>query len=142
MVCARANPRHDRAMAATLPRRSVLYVRSTAADPTCGPADVRTVPQPFIVQMKALVAAMEPIQFYSCFISYSHDDKPFARALYDNPAGSRHPLLAGRKAAPTRRRPLRAHRPRYPSVGQTAALLLRALPQAAILGGQGDHHGA
>src|SRR5262249_35656237 len=45
------------------------------------------VPQPFIVQMKALVASMEPIQFYSCFISYSHDDKPFARALYDTLQG-------------------------------------------------------
>jgi hypothetical protein len=32
------------------------------------------VPEPFIVQMKALVGAMEPIQFYSCFISYSFDD--------------------------------------------------------------------
>jgi hypothetical protein len=45
------------------------------------------VPEPFIVQMKALVAAMEPIQFYSCFISYCHDDKPFARALYDTLRG-------------------------------------------------------
>jgi hypothetical protein len=45
------------------------------------------VPEPFIVQMKALVAAMDPIQFYSCFISYSHADKPFARALYDTLQG-------------------------------------------------------
>jgi hypothetical protein len=29
------------------------------------------VPEPFIANMKALVAAMEPIHFYSCFISYS-----------------------------------------------------------------------
>jgi len=40
------------------------------------------VPEPFIVQMKALVAAMEPIQFYSCFISYSSKDQGFAERLY------------------------------------------------------------
>jgi hypothetical protein len=40
------------------------------------------VPEPFIVQMKALVAAMEPIQFYSCFISYSNKDGEFAERLY------------------------------------------------------------
>jgi hypothetical protein len=38
------------------------------------------VPEPFIVQMKALVAAMEP---YSCFISYNHTDKSFARRVHD-----------------------------------------------------------
>ncbi|HEY2171903.1 MAG TPA: toll/interleukin-1 receptor domain-containing protein, partial [Candidatus Angelobacter sp.] len=27
--------------------------------------------------------AMSPIEFYSCFISYSHADKPFARKLHD-----------------------------------------------------------
>ena len=60
------------------------------------------VPEPFIVQMKALVAAMEPIQFYSCFISYSHADKPFARALHDTLQGhgircwlDEHQLLPG-----------------------------------------------
>jgi uncharacterized protein YjbI with pentapeptide repeats len=41
------------------------------------------LPQPFIENMNALVAAMEPIQFYSCFISYSHADKDFARRLQD-----------------------------------------------------------
>ena len=40
------------------------------------------VPEPFIVQMKALVGAMEPIQFYSCFISYSSNDEEFAERLY------------------------------------------------------------
>jgi hypothetical protein len=40
------------------------------------------VPEPFIVEMKALVAAMEPIQFYSCFISYSTKDQEFAERLY------------------------------------------------------------
>jgi hypothetical protein len=45
------------------------------------------VPEPFIVQMKALVSALSPVQFYSCFISYSHADKPFARALHDTLQG-------------------------------------------------------
>jgi hypothetical protein len=40
------------------------------------------VPEPFIVQMKALVGSMEPIQFYSCFISYSFDDQHFADRLH------------------------------------------------------------
>jgi len=39
------------------------------------------VPEPFIANMKALVAAMEPIQFYSCFISYSSKDGEFAERL-------------------------------------------------------------
>ena len=42
------------------------------------------VPEPFIAQMKSLVAAMSPIEFYSCFISYSHSDKLFARKLHDS----------------------------------------------------------
>jgi hypothetical protein len=42
------------------------------------------VPEPFINNMKALVSAMSPIEFYSCFISYSHADKPFARKLHDS----------------------------------------------------------
>jgi len=40
------------------------------------------VPEPFIANMRALVAAMEPIQFYSCFISYSSEDREFAERLY------------------------------------------------------------
>jgi uncharacterized protein YjbI with pentapeptide repeats len=40
------------------------------------------VPEPFIVQMKALVAAMSPIEFYSCFISYSAKDHEFAERLH------------------------------------------------------------
>jgi hypothetical protein len=40
------------------------------------------VPEPFIVQMKALVGALEPIQFYSCFISYSSRDQEFAERLH------------------------------------------------------------
>jgi hypothetical protein len=40
------------------------------------------VPEPFIVNMKALVAAMSPIEFYSCFISYSSKDQEFAERLH------------------------------------------------------------
>jgi len=40
------------------------------------------VPEPFITQMKALVHAMDPIQFYSCFISYSTKDQEFADRLH------------------------------------------------------------
>lgn len=40
------------------------------------------VPESFIVQIPALVAAMQPIQFYSCFISYSGKDEEFARRLH------------------------------------------------------------
>ncbi len=40
------------------------------------------VPGSFIVQMKALVGAMEPIQFYTCFISYSSKDHDFAERLH------------------------------------------------------------
>jgi hypothetical protein len=29
------------------------------------------------------MAAVQPIQFYSCFISYNHSDKSFARRLFD-----------------------------------------------------------
>jgi len=40
------------------------------------------VPEAFIVQIPALVSAVEPIQFYSCFISYSSKDQEFAYRLY------------------------------------------------------------
>src|SRR5258708_2518536 len=40
------------------------------------------VPEPFIANMKSLVAAMSPIEFYSCFISYSSKDQDFADRLY------------------------------------------------------------
>ncbi len=42
----------------------------------------RGVPEPFIANMKALVAAMSPIEFYSCFISYSSKDQEFAERLH------------------------------------------------------------
>jgi hypothetical protein len=39
------------------------------------------VPENFITFHRSLVN--NPIEFYSCFISYSHDDKSFARRLHD-----------------------------------------------------------
>ena len=39
------------------------------------------VPDPFISFMNSLVE--QPIQYYSCFISYSHEDKQFARRLHE-----------------------------------------------------------
>ena len=43
------------------------------------------VPENLIQYIPSLVA--QPIQFYSCFISYSHADKPFARRLHDQLQG-------------------------------------------------------
>jgi uncharacterized protein YjbI with pentapeptide repeats len=40
------------------------------------------VPDAFIANMKSMVAAMSPIEFYSCFISYSNKDREFAERLY------------------------------------------------------------
>jgi len=40
------------------------------------------VPELFITNMRALVTALKPIQFYSCFISYSHKDQDFAERLH------------------------------------------------------------
>lgn len=40
------------------------------------------VPETFITHMKSLVAAMSPIEFYSCFISYSSKDQELAERLY------------------------------------------------------------
>lgn len=40
------------------------------------------VPEDFIVQMRALVASAEPIQFHKSFISYSSKDQRFAGRLY------------------------------------------------------------
>jgi hypothetical protein len=42
------------------------------------------VPEDFIIQIPALVAAIQPIQFHSCFISYSSNDEEFARRLYND----------------------------------------------------------
>jgi TIR domain/Pentapeptide repeats (8 copies) len=43
------------------------------------------VPEDFITYIKLLVR--RPLEFYSCFISYSHTDKSFARRLYDQLKG-------------------------------------------------------
>lgn len=40
------------------------------------------VPEIFIANMRSLVASMSPIEFYSCFISCSHQDEDFAKRLY------------------------------------------------------------
>jgi hypothetical protein len=40
------------------------------------------VPEGFITQMHALVGAVDGIQFYSCFISYSSKDEGFAKRLH------------------------------------------------------------
>ena len=43
------------------------------------------VPENLIQYIPSLVS--QPFQFYSCFISYSHADKPFARRLHDQLQG-------------------------------------------------------
>ena len=40
------------------------------------------VPEALIIQIPELVTALQPIQFYSCFISYSSKDQRFAEQLY------------------------------------------------------------
>jgi len=40
------------------------------------------MPEEFIIQIPALIAAIQPIQFYSCFISYSSKNEEFAKRLY------------------------------------------------------------
>jgi hypothetical protein len=45
------------------------------------------IPEPFIRNIPSLVAAMEPIQFYSCFISYSEKDREFIDRLYSDLQG-------------------------------------------------------
>jgi len=42
------------------------------------------VPDSISVQIPSLVRALGPIQFYSCFISYSHEDEAFAQRLYES----------------------------------------------------------
>jgi uncharacterized protein YjbI with pentapeptide repeats len=41
------------------------------------------LPESFIAQIPALVGALKPIQFYSCFISYSTKDEAFAKRLHE-----------------------------------------------------------
>lgn len=40
------------------------------------------VPDTFITQIPALVGALQPIEYYSCFISYSHKDEDFTKRLH------------------------------------------------------------
>jgi hypothetical protein len=40
------------------------------------------LPDAWIANLPALIGALEPIQFYSCFVSYSHADEEFARRLH------------------------------------------------------------
>ena len=40
------------------------------------------MPESVIANRFALIDAMEPIQFYSCFISYSTKDQDFAMRLH------------------------------------------------------------
>ncbi len=40
------------------------------------------VPERWIEYLPSLMGMLEPIQFYSCFISYSSKDQPFAERLY------------------------------------------------------------
>ena len=42
------------------------------------------VPEPFIANMSSLIAAMSPIEFYSCFISFSNRDREFAARLHND----------------------------------------------------------
>lgn len=45
------------------------------------------VPENIITYMKSLVGQTKQIDFFPCFISYSHADKSFARRLYDTLQG-------------------------------------------------------
>jgi uncharacterized protein YjbI with pentapeptide repeats len=40
------------------------------------------VPETLITQLPALIASIQPIQFHSCFISYSHQDEEFSQRLH------------------------------------------------------------
>lgn len=40
------------------------------------------VPESFISYLPSLLASTQPLQFYSCFISYSHNDEEFAKRLH------------------------------------------------------------
>lgn len=45
------------------------------------------VPDNLIEFMTSLVGELQPVQFFSCFISYSHDDQFFAQRLHDQLQG-------------------------------------------------------
>jgi hypothetical protein len=41
-----------------------------------------TLAEPFVFQLKSLIGAMQTIQFYTCFISYTTKDQDFADRLH------------------------------------------------------------
>ncbi len=40
------------------------------------------IPEDFITQIPSLISGIQPIQFHSCFISYSHQDEQFSQRLH------------------------------------------------------------
>jgi hypothetical protein len=74
------------------------------------------VPESFIVQIPALVAAVQPVEFYSCFISYSSKDKDFAERLHADLRARRvfvwfapHDLPVGARIRPAIDESIRVH---------------------------------
>ncbi len=47
------------------------------------------VPEDFITYLPSLVGTMQPIQYHSCFISYSSRDDKFARRLHEKMRGEK-----------------------------------------------------
>lgn len=47
------------------------------------------LPDSYVVQLPALVGALQPIEFYSCLISYSSKDQAFVERLYSDLRGKR-----------------------------------------------------
>ena len=47
------------------------------------------VPEDFITYLPSLIGAMQPIQYQSCFISYSSQDEEFARRLHEKMRGEK-----------------------------------------------------
>lgn len=81
----------------------------------CGP------PEPLIEYVPSLLS--QPIQYYSCFISYSCEDKPFTRRLHDQLQG----------------RGIRCWLGEHQALGQSAPVLLQGITQQ-LVGGQGNWH--
>jgi len=84
--------------------------------------------------MKALVAAMEPIQFYSCFISYNHTDKSFARRVHDTLQGRVIRCWLDEKQMIPGDDIYEAGGSRDQALGQGVALLLAAFAQKLVGG--------
>ncbi len=71
--------RHD--SPSTLGVDTIFRSKGTTPEPFlhgCG------VPEALIAYLPALISSMEPIQFYSCFISYSTADEEFATRLHND----------------------------------------------------------